>query len=74
MFSNISSAVPPLLLRSFPTLNTLLSNLSSRLLFSALTVTSLNAVASDSRIIFFKSTSLFSLVNGIDTFFILYPT
>ena len=60
IFSRISSAVPPLLLKSFPTLKTLLSNFNSKLLLSALTVTSLRLVASGVKEIFFKSISLFS--------------
>ena len=49
IFSKISSAVPPLLLKSLPTLKTRLSNFNSRLLFSALTVTSSKLVASDDK-------------------------
>ncbi len=65
IFSRISSAVPPLLLRSLPTLKTLLSSFSSRLLLSALTVTSSRFVVFDVTNISFKSMFLLSLVNGI---------
>ena len=69
MFSRISSAVPPLLLKSLPTLNTLLSNFNSKLLFSALTVTPSRFVASVSKLITCRSTFLSSLVKGILIFF-----
>ena len=71
IFSKISSAVPPLLLKSLPTLKTLLSNLSSRLLFSALTVTSFRDVASVSNSIFLRSISLLSFVNGNSMYLVL---
>ena len=74
IFSKISSAVPPLLLKSLPTLKTRLSNFNSKLLLSALIVTSLSAVASESKLIFFRSISLFSLSNGTLILFDLYPT